>query len=73
MRGCLSIYNTQTGAVVIPPANGDATGIQPVANRTVVYVVQGGELAIYDTATDKLQPTQIDIAGQAIDVKTIDF
>ncbi|MGB9072321.1 MAG: hypothetical protein WCC22_06590 [Terriglobales bacterium] len=73
VRGCLSIYNTQTGAVVIPPANGDATGIQPVANRTVVYVVQGGELAIYDTATDKLQPAQIDIAGQAIDVKTIDF
>jgi DNA-binding beta-propeller fold protein YncE len=63
VRGCLSIYNTQTGAVVIPPANGDATGIQPVAKRTVVYVVQGGELAIYDTATDKLQPTQIDIAG----------
>jgi len=73
VRGCLSIYNTQTGAVVIPPANGDATGIQPIANRTVVYVVQGGELAIYDTTTDKLQPTQIDIAGQAIDVKTIDF
>ena len=73
VRGCLSIYNTQTGAVIIPPANGDATGIQPVAKRTVVYVVQGGELAIYDTATDKLQPTQIDIAGEAIDVKTIDF
>lgn len=73
VRGCLSIYNTQTGAVVIPPANGDATGIQPIANRTVVYVVQGGELAIYDTTTDKLQKTQIDIAGEAIDVKTIDF
>lgn len=73
VRGCLSIYNTQTGAVVIPPANGDATGIQPVAKRTVVYVVQGGELAIYNTATDRLQPTQIDIAGEAIDVKTIDF
>ncbi len=72
-RGCLAIYNTQTGDVVIPPANGDATGIQPIANRTVVYVVQGGELAIYDTATDKLQSTQIDVNGQAIDVKTIDF
>jgi DNA-binding beta-propeller fold protein YncE len=73
VRGCLSIFNIQTSAVVIPPANGDATGIQPIANRTVVYVVQGGELAIYDTATDKLQKTQIDIAGEAIDVKTIDF
>jgi hypothetical protein len=73
VRGCLAIYNTQTGDVVIPAANGDATGIQPIANRTVVYVVQGGELAIYDTATDKLQSTQIDVNGQAIDVKTIDF
>jgi hypothetical protein len=73
VRGCLAIFNTQTGDVLIPPANGDATGIQPIANRTVVYVVQGGELAIYDTATDKLQKTQIDLNGQAIDVKTVDF
>src|SRR6202521_3174634 len=28
VRGCLSIYNTQTGQVVIPPANGDVTGIE---------------------------------------------
>ncbi len=73
VRGCLSIYNTQTGAVVIPPANGDVTGIQPIATRHVVYVVQGGELQIYDTTTDKLQKTQIDISGQVIDVKTVDF
>jgi hypothetical protein len=73
VRGCLSIYNTQTGAVVIPPANGDVTGIEPISKRTVVYVVQGGELQIYDTATDKLQATQIDINGQAIDVKVVDF
>lgn len=73
VRGCLAIYNTVTGAVVIPPASGDVTGIQPIANRSVVYLIQGGELAIYDTATDKLQKTQIDIAGQAIDVKTVDF
>jgi hypothetical protein len=73
-RGCLSVYNTQTGAVVIPPANGDVTGIQPIATRTVVYVVQGGSLGIYDTATDKLQTLQIiNIVGQFIDVKTVDF
>jgi hypothetical protein len=73
-RGCLSIYNTQTGAVVIPPANGDATGIQPIATRAVVYVTQGGSLGIYDTATDKLQSLQItNLIGQFIDVKTIDF
>lgn len=74
VRGCLSIYNTQTDAVVIPPANGDATGIQPIARRAVVYVVQGGALGIYDTPTDKLQTTQIlTLIGQFVDVKTVDF
>jgi hypothetical protein len=73
VRGCLSIYNTLTGAVVIPPANGDVTGIEPISNRNVVYLVQGGELQIYDTTTDKLQTTQIDISGEVVDVKTVDF
>jgi WD40 repeat protein len=73
VRGCLSIYNTQTGAVVIPPDNGDVTGIQPVGSRNVVYLVQNGELRIYDTTTDKLQTKQIDINGVAVDVKTLDF
>lgn len=81
VRGCLSIYNTQTGAVVIPPANGDVTGMQPIANRTVVYVVQNGALGIYDTTTDALEhnpndpnnPGQIaNLVGQFVDVKTVD-
>jgi hypothetical protein len=57
---------------VIPPATGDVTGIQPIATRSVVYVVQDGELQIYDTSTDKLQSTQVDIRGQAQDVKLVD-
>ena len=73
VRGCLSIFNTSTSNVVIPPDNGDVTGLQAIANRNVVYVVQGGELRIYDTTTDKLQSTQIDISGQAIDVKEVDL
>ena len=81
-RGCLSIYNTATGAVVIPPANGEVPGIQSIAKRTVVYVVQGGALAIYDTATDALENNPNDpnnpgritnLIGQFVDVKTIDF
>ncbi len=94
-RGCLSIYNTLTtavgnvlpGAVVIPPENGDVTGIQPIATRDVVYVVQGqnvqgGSLYIYDATTDALEynpndpnnPGQIfGLVGQFIDVKTPDF
>jgi hypothetical protein len=75
VRGCLSIYNTQTGAVVIPPANGDVTGIEPIAKRAVVYVIQGGSLGIYNTATAALQTTVqiVNLVGQFFDVKTVDF
>ena len=73
-RGCLSIYSTTTGTVVIPPANGDVTGIEPIATRTVVYVIQGGMLGIYDTTTDELQFIQIkNLVGRFVDVKTVDF
>jgi hypothetical protein len=75
VRGCLSIASTNAQTisnVVIPPATGDVTGIQPIATRSVVYVVQEGELQIYDTSTDKLQSTQVDIRGQAQDVKLVD-
>jgi len=58
---------------VIPPASGNVTGIEPIATRNVVYLVQGGELQIYDTTTDKLQNTQIDVSGEVIDVKTVRF
>jgi hypothetical protein len=83
-RGCLSIYDTNNlpGAVVIPPANGDVTGIEPISKREVVYVAQGGSLRIYDTTTDALEhnpnnpdnPGQIfGLVGQFIDVKVVDF
>jgi len=73
VRGCLSIFNTINPAVVIPPDNNDVTGMQAIKGRNVMYVVENGELRIYDTTTDKLGPTQIDISGQAIDVKLVDF
>jgi len=90
IRGCLSIYNSLTtqvgsvppGGVLIPPENGDATGIQPIAQRTVVYVVQGGSLWIYDDTIDALEfnpndpnnPGEIfGLVGDFIDVKTVDF
>lgn len=72
VRGCLSIFDTAKSAVVIPPALGDVTGIQPITRRSVVYVAQNGNLSIYDTTLDKLQATQVDIIGQAIDVKLVD-
>jgi hypothetical protein len=72
-RGCLAIFDTVKSQVTVPPANGDVTGIEPIPNRTVVYVCQNGALQIYDTATDTLQTTQVNIIGQAIDVKVVDF
>lgn len=72
VRGCLSIFNTSKATVVVPPLIGDVTGIQPISRRNVVYVVQNGELGIYDTTTDQLQTTQVDIIGQAVDVKQVD-
>ena len=89
-RGCLSIYNTLTttvgavspGGVTIPNRNGDATGIQPIARRQVVYVVQGGSLWIYDATIDALEynpsnplnPGEVNgLVGYFIDVKTVDF
>jgi hypothetical protein len=73
IRGCLAIYDTVHAKVVVPAQNGDVTGIAPIPNRSVVYVCQGGGLQIYDTTTDQLQTTQINIIGQAIDVKVVDF
>ena len=73
-RGCLAILNTNNGNLVIPPDNGDVTGMQPITNRTVFYLVEGGELRIYDTTTDKIFLLEsIDIFGNAVDVKLIDF
>jgi hypothetical protein len=73
-RGCLTIFDTAASKVVVPPVNFDVTGIAPISNRTIVYVVQGGELKIYNTSTSPpaLTPTQIDVVGKAVDVKYVD-
>lgn len=74
VRGCLSIFNTNTSQVVVPPQIGDATGIQPITGRDVVYVCEGGVFQIFDTTTDQIlvQPVRIDIVGQSYDVKLVD-
>jgi len=81
VRGCLSIFNTSTPSVVIPPSNGDVTGLQQIRSRNIVYAVQNGSLDIYDTLTNKLQVTsgntqnnngQVEIVGQLYDVKLVD-
>ncbi len=70
------------GGVLIPPENGDATAIQPIATRTIAYVIQGGSLYIYDTTTDALlydasNPSDsgkiINLIGDFVDIITPDF
>jgi hypothetical protein len=73
--GCLALYNPKNpSSAVIGTDPGDVTGIAPVTGRNEVYVVQNGELRIWDTTLDALRPGQfqIDIVGQAVDVKIVD-
>ncbi|HJX83742.1 MAG TPA: hypothetical protein VJ723_05310, partial [Candidatus Angelobacter sp.] len=78
-RGCLTIVNTTSSAVVMPEVssfrkNFDVTGIQPISGRTVVYVCFGGELDIFDTNTDTaiVPSPPIDVVGNAFGVVQID-
>jgi len=77
VRGCLTIFNTSSSSTVFPefsPIRGgfNVTGIQPISNRNVVYVCEGGFLDIFDTTTDKVTSTQFDVVGEAFDVVQID-
>ena len=78
-RGCLTIFNTGSSATTFPAEssfrqNFDVTGLQPISGRNVIYVVQGGEIDIFDTNTDALATgiTQLDVVGKAIDAVLID-
>jgi hypothetical protein len=78
-RGCLSIFNTSSQATTFPEEssfrqNFSVTSLQPISGRNVIYVVQGGELDIFDSNTDALEAgiTQIDIVGNAVAAVLID-
>lgn len=70
-EGCLSIYSG--GAATIGMPKGEVTGMAAISGRTIVYVVEGGELRVYDssTSTEKL-PAPVNITGKAWDVKLVD-
>lgn len=79
VRGCLTIFNTGTSTTIFPTEssfrqNFNVTGLQPISGRTIIYIVQGAELDIFDTNADTLAPgvTQLDVVGQAFDVVQID-
>jgi hypothetical protein len=83
VRGCLAIFDTTKAGnttAIIPPDNGDVTGLQSFTGFFKEYVAEGGNLRVYDTTTDKLEATNsfitggtIGIVGQVIDVKSVDF
>lgn len=79
VRGCLTILNTNTNALVFPPENGDVNGLQGFTTREVEYVAQGGNLYVYDTTIDALLINYIltegivEVVGNVGDVKAIDF
>ena len=77
--GCLSIFDTVANTVTIPQENSlrpnfNVTAFQPISNRTVMYVVQGFELDIFDITTNApaANITQIDVLGKAVGVVQID-
>ena len=74
IRGCLAIFNPATSKVVMPPINGNVTGIASIPGRNVVYVIQAGDLTVYDATTGVKLPTdhQTKIVGEVVDVKVID-
>lgn len=79
VRGCLSIFNTGSTGVTFPTEssfrqNFDVTGLQPITSRSIIYVVQGGELDFFDTTTDAIATgiTPLDVVGKAFDAVLID-
>jgi hypothetical protein len=81
VRGCLAIYNAETNALVIPPDNGNVTGLQGFTSRYVEYVAEGGNLRVYNTTNgldvllidSYILEGTIDIVGYVDDIKAIDF
>lgn len=72
-RGCLTIFDIGAKTAVVDTPSGDVTGLAPIAGRNIVYVVEGGELRIFDTKTSAPSTARfIDIVGQAMDVKEVD-
>jgi hypothetical protein len=83
LQGCLSIFDTGSGASSTNPSvpaessfrqNFDVTGLQPISGENTIYVVQGGELDIFDITTSlpssSIQP--LDIVGKGFGVLQID-
>jgi hypothetical protein len=71
--GCLTMFNTSSGAVTVDSYKGSATGIASVTNFNKVYTAEGGQVYIYSTADmSQLDNTNVTVAGTVTDVAYID-
>ena len=71
--GCLSVVNVANNAADPPlPPKGAVTGMIAIANRDVVYVIEGGYQIIYDSDTDAPQSTQVIFHGALYDIVQVD-
>jgi hypothetical protein len=80
VQSCLSIFDTSAGGNAVVPTessfrqNFDVTGLQPISAEKTIYVIQGGELDIFDITTSAVSTLvqQLDVNGRAMDVLQID-
>ncbi len=71
--GCLTMFNTQTGAVTVDSYKGDATGIAAVGGLHKVYSAEGGQVYIYSTTNmSQLDNSNVTMQGTITDVAYMD-
>lgn len=71
--GCLSVVNVQNYTADAPlPPRGAITSLLAVANRNVMYTIEGGYLHIYDTDNDQLQQQQLIFTGALYGIVQVD-
>ena len=71
--GCLSVVDVSTNTADPPlPPRGAITSLMSVANRNVMYAIEGGALHIYDTTNDQMQNTQVLFTGAVYGVVQVD-
>jgi hypothetical protein len=75
--GCLTMYNTSTGNVILQPYTGDATGIAAVTGLNKIYTAEGGQVYIFSTQCTSTECPSINnqyvtVTGTAWDVAFMD-
>jgi hypothetical protein len=74
VTGCLSVVDVTSNIAEapLPPGAGSITGLLAIADRNVVYAIEGGFLHIYDSTTDALQANQITFTGALYGIVQVD-